>query len=108
MSLDSINAMKLAHGTQFLDRVQYALCQYAAINVIGDVSPPMNQARRVALANRVLGDPGNMASKLAVSMVQDAGLRLTYTAGPPVDSSATDETIFAVVNALWNKWLDVI
>ncbi len=108
MSVDAVNAMKLAHGAQFLDRVQYQLCSYAVTNVIGAGSPPSNQAARVALANRILADPGNFASKLAVSMVQDAGLRLTYQAGPPVDSSATDETIFAVVNALWDKWVDVI
>lgn len=108
MATDSINAMKLAHAVQFLDRVQYALCQYAALDVIGDSTPPTNHAARVALAIRVLSDPGNMASKLAVSMVQDANLRLTYQAGPPADSSASDEAIFAVVNALWDKWVDVV
>lgn len=108
MSTSAIDAMKLAHAARFLDRVQYQLCSYATNNVIGVANPPSNQAAREALAVRVLSDPGNYASKLAVSMVQDAGLRLTYVVGPPADSSASDETIFAVINALWDKWLAVV
>ena len=105
----SINAMKLAHATQFLDRAQYLLCSYAVHNVIGAAAPfPANHESRKALAARVLSDPGNMAAKLAVSMVEDATLRLTYVVGPPEDSSATDAEMFAVINALWDSWLGVV
>ena len=106
MATNSINDMKLAHAVQFLDRVQHQLCLYARANVIRAASPPANQAQRVALANRVLTDPGNMASKLAVSMVSDASLTTTWNG--TTDSTVQDETIFAVVNALWNSWLDIV
>lgn len=100
----SINNMLMAHAAQFLDRVQHELCKYA-LGVRAE--SPGTDARR-ALADRVLADPGNFASKLAVGMVSDASLTGTYAPGPPVDSSATDASIYAVINALWDKWVNVV
>lgn len=100
----SINNMLMAHGTTFLDRVQHELCKYA---LVARAESPGTDARR-ALADRVLTDPGNFASKLAVGMVSDPSLSGTYAAGPPVDSTASDAAIFAVINALWDKWVNVV
>ena len=106
MATNSINDMKLAHAVQFLDRVQHQLCLYARANVIGAASPLANQAQRVALANRVLSDSGGMSSKLAVSMVSDASLTATWNG--TTDSTVQDETIFAVIHAFWDKWVNVV
>lgn len=104
----SIDNMKLAHATQFLDRVQHELCKYVTEQVRAEAANAQFHEQRMLLGDRILSDPGNFASKLAVSMVHDASLSGTYAAGPPVDSTATDAAIFAVVNAQYNKWFNVV
>lgn len=100
----SVNNMKLAHATQFLDRVQHELVEYA-VGVRGE--SPGTDARR-AVADRVMSDPGNMASKLAVALVSHAELTGTYTAGPPEDSTAPDANIALAIAGLWDKWVNVV
>lgn len=106
MANTAVDNMKLAHGVQFLDRLQYSLCQYA-MSVEAEDAGTTNHPDRVKLANRVLSDPGNMASKLAVALVTGVSIAGTYSAGPPVDSTATDAAIFGQINAFWNNWFGV-
>lgn len=106
MANTAVDNMKLAHGVQFLDRLQYHLCQYA-MTVQAELRDTEFHADRVGVANRVLSDPGNMASKLAVALVGGVSLAGTYAAGPPVDSTATDAAIFGQINAFWNNWFGV-
>lgn len=103
-----VDNMKLAHATQFTDRVQFALCRYIVNTVRAEASSAQFHSERMALGDRIMTDPGAYAGKLAIGMVSDPALKGTYVAGPPTDSSASDAAIDGVVDAQFNKWFNVL
>lgn len=101
--------MALAHDAQFLNRVQFALCQ-VALEVAAENPATANHAARRAFAASVLGNPGAAAAAAAVALVGAVNITASVvTIKPSLDvvSDATDAAIASQVSTLWNSFAGV-
>ena len=97
---------KIAGSNKFLARLKQALSEYAE-DVLSEAATIGYHTDRLALANRVLSDPGHMTQILAVTLLADDLLSGGATArvGTDVntwDTDATDANLDTVINARWN------
>lgn len=110
MALSNSDLDKIAGGGAFLSRAKIAIATYAR-DVQDEATSVAFHSDRVALANRFAIDPGNMTSKLAVLVVTDPAVingTLVGSSQPTYDTDQTDATLYAIVNARWNKWFGVL
>ena len=106
--------MPLAISPVFTNRVQYILAQYAP-TVLAEVSsvPASTHQARAALAQTVARSPASMASIFAVHLctnvnVTSGGALTGSSSAGTLDTPATDASLFAAVNAIWNTVAGIV
>lgn len=98
--------MKLAHDTQFLDRVQFWSVKKARdVRHEGAVT---NHPARNAFAALVLGNPGLLSVQIAVGLVTHINLTArdtTYnTQTGHFETSATGAEMFSAIGDMWDDY----
>lgn len=107
MAEPSVGDFALSQSTLFTGRLQYLLERYAKSVETGAGSQTVGSR---VLAGRVQSDPGDMAGKIAVSLVSDGTVTGTNNGATPPDSSLTDTQLDGVIQAVWNSgaWDNVL
>lgn len=90
-----LDQMALANDADFRTKVAMAALT-AAMNIASEGASPGTQdyhARRLVLANQVIADPINMATRLSYIIA----------AAPAINAASTDSDIQFTMNAAWDS-----
>jgi hypothetical protein len=96
-------AQTLLTNQSFLQRVQYAMVEYAQ-TVMGESPNVPQHAQRAAKASAVLGTPAFFINAYAQGVVSQLNLASTnLVAGGDCDT--TEAQILTLIGQLWNEYL---